>query len=423
MRILYVSQYFPPEMGAPAARVSQLACQWRRMGHDARVLTAFPHHPGGRIYPEYRERFRRGFLTEDYHGVPVYRTWLYPAANRGVVLRSAGYASFLVSAALRGWLLDFRPEIVIGTSPQLLCALAARWIARRHRARFVFEVRDLWPDSLVAVNAATPDALLYRTLDAVARFLYRRAWKIVVLTDEFRRILLERGIDPARLAVVKNGVDTGLFRPDCPAARRPELDGKFIVSYIGTLGMAHSVSTILDAAQLLSARPDIHFLIIGNGAEREHLLEQCRARRLDNLTFLGQQPWDAIPSHLTLSNAAIVHLARSPLFRTVLPSKMFEIMAAGRPLVLGVEGEAARLLDQAQAGLACEPQSPADLSRAIARLADDPALAARLGRNGRDYVVRHCSLPRRAAEYLEVLGAAPPASTPPAEPVHDLAHG
>jgi glycosyltransferase involved in cell wall biosynthesis len=206
---------------------------------------------------------------------------------------------------------------------------------------------------------------------------------------------------------VKNGVDTEMFRPDLPPADHPELAGKFVVSYIGTLGMAHSVSTILRAAELLRSRREIHFLIIGNGAERENLLRQWRESRLDNVTFLGQLPWREIPSHLTLSSAAIVHLARSPLFETVLPSKIFEIMAAGRPVVLGVRGESERLLNEAQAGVACEPESPERMSEAVSMLASDPALCRRLGQNGREYVVRHASYRQRAAEYLAALAPEP----------------
>jgi glycosyltransferase involved in cell wall biosynthesis len=409
MRILYVSQYFPPEMGAPSARVSQMSAHWRALGHDARVLTGFPHHPGGTVYPEFRRRFWKGFDTETSNGVPVYRTWLYPAPNRGTLRRSASYASFALSAALRGRRLDFHPEVVIGTSPQLLCAQAACWVARHHRARFVFEVRDLWPESLVAVKACAPDSLLYRSLDRIAARLYRDAWKTVVVTEEFRRRLLERGLEDSRLAVVKNGVDTEMFSPDVEPTRHPEWDGKFLVSYIGTLGMAHGVSTILRAAERLRARRDIHFLIIGNGAERDNLLRQWRDSRLDNVTFLGQLPWAAVPSYLALSDASIVHLMRDPLFETVLPSKIFEIMAVGRPVVLGVRGEAERLIDEAQAGLACEPESEGDLVAAVERLAADPALCRRLGQGGRQWVLRHASYKKRAAEYIEALSIQPSA--------------
>jgi glycosyltransferase involved in cell wall biosynthesis len=403
MRILYVSQYFPPEMGAPSVRVSELCRHFRARGHDARVLTGFPHHPGGAVYPGFRRRIWKGVETDDYHGVPVYRTWLYPAPNRGVVRRSASYATFLASAALRGALLRFRPEVVIGTSPQLLCAVAARWIARRHAARFVFEVRDLWPESLVAVKVCTESSVLYRALDRVARGLYREASKIIVVTEESRRALTGRGIPASRIGVVKGGVDTDRFHPGVPPANLPELNGKFVVSYLGTLGMAHSVGTILEAAELLRPCGEIHFLVAGNGAERARIVQMWREKRLSNVTILEQQPWELIPSYLALSGASIVHLARSPLFETVLPSKMFEIMAAARPVLLGVRGEAQRLLDEAQAGVACEPESAAELSRAVMRLAGDPELRRRLGENGRAYALSHASYQRRAAEYLEAL--------------------
>jgi glycosyltransferase involved in cell wall biosynthesis len=403
MRILYVSQYFPPEMGAPSVRVSQLSRHWRSMGHDARVLSGFPNHPGGEIYPGFERRFRKGFDYEHYQGVVVYRTWLYPAANRGSVRRSANYASFCLSAALRGCLLEFSPEVVIGTSPQLLCAQAASWIARRHASRFVFEVRDLWPESLAAVGACSPDSRLYRVLGRVADGLYKRAWKTVVVTDEFQRRLLARGLAPERVTVVKNGVDAGMFHPGIAPARHPELAGKFVVSYIGTLGMAHAISAVLQAAELLRDHAGIHFLIIGNGAERENLLREHRERNLGNVTFLDQQAWGAIPSYLALSNACLVHLARSPLFEMVLPSKMFEAMAAARPIILGVRGEAQHLLANAAAGIACEPESPAAIAGAVLRLSADRDLCRKLGENGRAYVLRHCSFERRAAEYISAM--------------------
>ena len=196
MRVLYVSQYFPPETAAPAVRISQLAKHWKRMGCDVRVLTGFPHHPHGKVPSEYRRRLRRGFFEEDWHGVPVYRTWLYPAANRGLVKRSLSYASFLLSARYRGRRLDFEPDVVIGSSPQLLAASAAASIAERFSARFVFEVRDLWPESLAAVGLCGSGSPLYRTLDGVARRLYEKAWRIVTTTEASREILIGRGHRP-----------------------------------------------------------------------------------------------------------------------------------------------------------------------------------------------------------------------------------
>ena len=407
MKALYVSQYFPPEIGAPAVRVSQMSAHWRAAGHDARVLTGFPNHPDGIVPPEYRPKLRRLVCTEDYRGVPVYRTWLYPAANKGVIGRSANYGSFMVSAALRGRSLGFRPDVVIGTSPQLLCPLAAASIARRFRARFVFEVRDLWPESLEAVGVCAKGSLPYRLLDRVAARLYKQAWKIVVVTETFRKELIERGVPPGKISVVTNGVDTDFFRPDVapPAelAANEGLRGKFIVSYIGTLGMAHGLDTLLDCAKLLLRRTEIQFLVIGTGADREHLQRRAAEEALANVTFSGPRPWGEIPGYLGASGACVVHLSRSPLFETVLPSKMFEVMAAGRPIVLGVEGEARRLLERARAGIAVEPENPLQMRDAIVALSENADLCQRYGASGREYARENCSYAARARDYWDVL--------------------
>ncbi|MDA1316088.1 MAG: glycosyltransferase family 4 protein [Acidobacteria bacterium] len=407
MKVLYVSQYFPPEIGAPAVRVFEMTSRWRAAGADARVLTGFPNHPDGIVPAAYRARFRRGVALEQYQGIPVYRTWLYPAANQGKYRRGANYLSFMLSAALRGMLLRFRPDVVIGTSPQLLCAVAASWVARRLRARFVMEVRDLWPESLEAVGVCSKDSRLYRTLDAVAANLYSKSWKVVGVTESFRQELRNRGVPDDKIAVVLNGVDTEFFRPDvAPAPEREALDelrGKFIVSYIGTHGMAHALETFLDAARLLADDERIQFLTVGGGARLADLKARGREMGLRNVTFLGPRPWAEMPGFLRASDVAVIHLSGSPLFRTVIPSKMFEVMAVGRPIVMGVKGEAAAILDKADAGLAITPESPEEMRDAVLRLFRDEQLRRRFGEHGRAYACEHASYEARARDYLACL--------------------
>ena len=398
MRILYVSQYFPPEIGAPAVRVSELARRWREWGHDVRVLTGFPNHPEGVVPPEYRSKLRRFVMEETWRGVPVYRTWLYPAPNRGVVRRSASFLSFGASAALRGALLGFHPEVVIGTSPQLLCAGAARLIAKRFGARFVFEVRDLWPESLFAVGAAEPSSLLYRGLASMANWLYKSADQIIAVTDSSRDEISSKGIPANKVAVVRNGVDVDAFSAEPPAR-----SGRFTVSYIGAIGMAHALETALDAAALLRHEPEIRFVFVGGGAQREALQRKAREANLENVEFRGPRPWTEIPQILSESDACLVHLAKTPLFETVLPSKMFEAMAAGRPIILGVRGEAQRLLEEAGAGLAIEPESAEQLRDAVMTLYRDRELSQTLGRSGRLYAKQEASYEARARHYLETL--------------------
>ena len=242
MRILYTSQYFPPEMGAPAARVSELSRHWAAMGHDITVLTGFPNHPTGVVPSEYRSRLRNLLYREECAGVHVERTWLWPLPNRKTIERILNYSSFCGSAALRGSFLS-RPDIVIGTSPQLLVGLSAWWISRAQSVPFVLEIRDLWPESLEAVGVSGQRSLMIRVLGGVARFLYRNCEHIVVVTDAFKdHLVREYSVPTEKISVIENGVETEMFTPDRDGvAVRAQLglQDKFVVSYIGTFGHAH----------------------------------------------------------------------------------------------------------------------------------------------------------------------------------------
>jgi glycosyltransferase involved in cell wall biosynthesis len=399
MRILYVSHYFPPEMGAPAGRVAGLARQWAQAGHEVHVLTGFPHHPTGVIPPEYRRAFRRGYLREDFHGVHVHRTWIFPAANRGKVRRSLNYLSFMLSAAVTGAMRLPRPDVIIATSPQLLCAAAGHVLARRFLAPLVMEVRDLWPESLVAVGASQHRSPLVKGLERLARVMYRRAAHVVTITEAQREAVMSAGVAGTRVSVVPNGVDAAFLQFD---GRRPDLS-RFMVTYIGTLGMAHKLETLLEAAAALRHEPGILFRIVGEGARRQALEAHARALNLQNVEFVGERPRDEVPRWIAESSACVVLLRQSPVFLTVVPSKMLEIMAVGRPILLGVEGEARALLERAGAGIAVPPENADALAQAILRLRRDPALARRCGESGRAFVQREFRREGLASRYLELL--------------------
>lgn len=403
MKILYVSHYFPPEMGAPAGRVAGLAREWAAAGHEVHVLTGFPHHPTGKIPFEYRRAFRRGFARENVHGVRVHRTWIFPAANSGKVRRSANYLSFMLSAAASGSVAVPRPDVVIATSPQLLCAAAGLLLAKRFGAPMVMEVRDLWPESLVAVGVSRHHSPLVSALERLARGLYRRASHVVTITEAQRRAVMGCGLPPERVTVIPNGVDSDFLAPRSAPAPR----GDFVATYIGTIGMAHHLETLLDAAALLREVPGMRFRIVGEGARRAALEEKARAMRLGNVEFCGQRPRGEVPQWIAGSDACLVLLRRSEVFLTVVPSKMLEIMAVGRPIVLGVEGEARALLERAGCGIGIEPQNAAALAAALLRLRDDAALARRLGESGRAFVEREFRRERLALRYLELLESFP----------------
>jgi glycosyltransferase involved in cell wall biosynthesis len=409
VKILYVSQYFPPEMGAPAARASELASHWAQAGHEISVLTGFPNHPTGVVPPEWRARLRRLTYHEKIGGADVFRTWLWPLPNRKAHERMRNYASFCLSAALRGLAIP-RPDVIIASSPQLLVGLAGWWIARARQLPFVFEVRDLWPESLAAVGVGNEDSLLYHALGSVAKFLYQRADRIVVVSPAFKAHLMRHWRVPAeKIAVVENGVETDLFSPaPAPAnlALRRELGAvdKFLVCYIGTMGNAHGLENLLDAAaQLRQQIPNVLFLLVGEGAEKERIKTLAQSRSLTNVSFLDQQPREKIPAFISASDACLVLLKKTDVFKTVIPTKMLEFMSCARPVILGVDGQARQIVEDAGAGLAIEPENPAALVRAIQQLSADRELCTILGQKGREHILRHFSRARTAEKYIDVL--------------------
>jgi len=408
VKILYVSQYFPPEMGAPAARVDELSRYWARDGHEVTVLTGFPNHPTGVVPPEYRKKFRRLVARDKTGGVKVIRTWLLPFPNRKTYERILNYSSFCFSAACTGIFTE-RPDVVIASSPQLLVGLSGWCVARRKGSRFVLEVRDLWPESLKAVGVGSEASLVYRALARIAGFLYRKADHIVVVTSAFKDHLVQHWrVAPEKISVVENGVEAELFSPRTESNLRMELcaEGKFVVSYVGTMGNAHGLQTVIEAAERLqSVAPQVLFLLVGEGAEKQQLVSMARSRGLTNLRLVDQQPRERIPAYICASDACLVLLKKSEIFKTVIPSKMLEFMACARPVILGVQGQAQQILENAQAGICIEPENSSALAQAVLRLADNEQLRETLGRNGRRHVLQNFSRRQSATAYIEVLSS------------------
>lgn len=407
MKILYISHYFPPETAAPAARVSELSRHWVRSGHEVTVLTGFPNHPSGVIPPEYRKHFRRGVHRESFDGVNVVRTWLLPFPNGKPRQRMLNFASFCASAAITGSFLS-RPDVLIATSPQLLVGLSGWWLSKLKRVPFVLEIRDLWPESLTAVGIGSQQSLLHRSLGATARFLYEAADHIVVVTPAFRQELIDKWQVPAeKLSVVQNGVETGLFSPqrfDPNLRQELHAENKFVVSYIGTLGLAHGLETLIAAAERLQQlAPEVVFVVIGDGAERQRIIELAQSKNLTNIRFVPPQKREKIPAYVCASDACLVLLKKSDVFETVIPTKMLEFMSCARPVILAVEGQARRIVENSRAGICVPPENVDALCGGILDLQRQPSLRAELGRNGREYIVQNLSRERTAAEYLDVL--------------------
>lgn len=401
MNILVLTHYYPPEVNAPASRMSEHARIWVEEGHAVTVVTCVPNHPTGRAYPGYRNKL---WQEETRDGVRVIRLWTWLAANEGFLPRIANYVSYLLSVFLWMWRLP-KADVVLSTSPQFFCGLAG-WLLKRRRRPWVLEIRDLWPESIVTVGAMQRGAAI-RAIEKIEAFAYRQADLVVSVTDGFVPHIRERrGNGP--IAVVKNGVDLTTFTsPDASAETEFRaahgLTGKFVAAYVGTHGMAHKLDTVLAAAETLRDRNDIAFLLVGDGAERERLVGEVAARGLSNIVMLGQQPKAAMPAIWAASDAALVLLRRVDTFKTVIPSKMFEAMAMRCPMILGVEGEAKALMEAGGAGIAITPESATELAAAVARLADDRGLAEQLGKSGHDFVMRAFDRSVLARRYLDEL--------------------
>ncbi len=383
MHILFLSDNFPPEVNAPASRTFEHCREWVAAGHSVTVVTCAPNFPHGKVFPGYRNRL---WQKEEMSGITVIRVWSYVTANEGFARRIADYVSYMVSAILAAPFVR-KADVVVGTSPQFFTAVAAYIVSRGKRIPFVFELRDLWPESIRAVGAMKDSAVL-DWLEKLELFLYRRADLIVSVTRSFRDDLQRRGIDPSKVAVVTNGIDAGRFQPrpkDLALVEKHGLQGKFVAGYIGTHGMAHGLGTILDAAAILKRHPDgdrFRLLLLGDGANKEALAARAREEGLDNVVFVDTVTKDEVVRYWSLLDAAIIHLKRTDLFRSVIPSKLFECMGMGIPVLHGVEGESAGIVERERVGIAFEPENAGELCRLLVELEQNHALREDMAANG-----------------------------------------
>ncbi|MCB8933285.1 MAG: glycosyltransferase family 4 protein [Fimbriimonadaceae bacterium] len=401
MRILFLTDNFPPETNAAATRVFERACYWARWGHEVTVLTSAPNFPEGRLHEGYRNRW---YQREKFEGLDVVRVKTLIAPNRGVRMRILDFMSYMASASVVGAFMR-RPDLIVATSPQFFCAVAGSNLAHLKRVPFVFELADLWPASIRAVGAIKNGPLL-RAVERLELRLYRRSSAVVALTDSFRKDLIQRGVPAEKIAVVRNGVDLSrhTVKPrSCDLAEQLGVKGKFVVGYIGTHGLAHDLGNVLDAAELTASRKDIAFLLVGNGADRARLVEEAQRRGLSNVVLMPAVPKSEVGEYSALCDLALVHLKNDPVFKTVIPSKMFEAMAYAKPiLMVSPHGEAAELLENSGAGVWVPAAEPAALAEQVIQLADDPLRRQVLSETSRQCAPRF-SRERQAREMADVL--------------------
>lgn len=403
MHILFLTDNFPPEVNAPASRTFEHCREWVREGHQVTVITCAPNFPKGRVFSGYKNRI---WQQETMAGIRVIRVWTYITANEGFARRTIDYLSYMVSGFLASLFVK-RVDIVVGTSPQFFTACAAFLVGLVKRVPWVFELRDIWPESIRAVGAMKKNTTI-SLLEKVEIFLYRRADAIVSVTQSFRNSLIHRGVAGAKIHVVLNGVDSAQFsprEPDIELIDRYGLEGKFVAGYIGTHGLAHGLDTLLDAAKMLKNSPDenrFRFIFLGDGARKESLVTRARDEELDNVIFLDSVPKDQVARYWSLLNVSVIHLKREKLFTTVIPSKIFECMSMEIPILHGVEGESADIVLKEDVGVLFEPENPTALIASLARLADDKSLHVRLKKNG-SVAARRYNRSAQARKMLKVL--------------------
>ncbi|MBN1260834.1 MAG: glycosyltransferase family 4 protein [Anaerolineae bacterium] len=408
MRVLYLSQYFPPEVGATQTRAYEMASGLVRAGHEVTVLTEAPNHPEGIIPPDYRGKL---WARENLNGIDVVRVWVKASPVKTLRTRLLFYISYMLNALLAGlFKARGRYDVIYATSPPLFVGGAALALSWLRRLPLVFEVRDLWPESAVALGELNNPRFV-RWASRLERACYRRARRIVVVTQGIYDRLRERGLPPEKLRLITNGANTDLFMPGpIDRAARRDLgiaEDTYVAVYTGLHGLIHGMDVILEAAQHFLDRgideQALLFLLIGSGVRKPYLVEKAASLNLTNVRFLDAQPESELPRFIKLADAGIATTAKMALTKGSLPVKMFSYMACGRPVLLAVDGEARALVEATETGLYTPPEDAGALVAALERLRADPELGRRMGRNGRRLVEARFSRQAQARDLVSLL--------------------
>lgn len=396
MKILFLTDNFPPEVNAPATRTLEHCREWVKAGHDVTVITCHPNYPIGKVYDGYRNCWKKKEVVE---GIKVIRVWTYITSNKGFFKRILDYISFSFTSFFAG--LFLKCDVIVATSPQFFTALSGRTLHFFKRKPWIMEVRDLWPDSIKSVGAMKEGVVL-RYFSKEEKWCYKSANRIVVVTDTFKKVISEKGIPAEKISVVKNGANLELFKP---RGKSPELvekyglDGKVVLGYVGTIGMAHKLDFLIDCVKGL---PGCKLMILGAGAEKEALVEKVANEKIDNVFFVDPVSKDKVADYVALQDLALVNLRRDPLFTTVIPSKIFETSAMHIPIMLGVDGEARSLVEKYGAGLFYEPEDKEDFLAKLNRLISDRELYAKC-QEGCDRLAKDFDRKRLAQDMLEAI--------------------
>lgn len=367
MKILFITDNFPPEVNAPATRTFEHCKEWVKKGDEVTVITCAPNFPKGKVYEGYKNKL---FQKEEIKGIKVIRVWSYISANEGFAKRIIDFLSFAFMAFWVG--LFKKTDVIIATSPQFFTTWTAETLATLKRKPWVFELRDIWPESIRAVGAISGDSKIFKFLEKIELRLYKRSSRVISVTESFKKNLIERGIDSKKVKVVINGANLERFskmEKDAALVEKYNLKGKFVAGYVGTHGMAHKLDFILNSWP--KNNPDFHLMLMGDGAEKSKLIVLAKALNITNISFIPSMLKEDVPAYLSLMDVSLVPLKKSELFKTVIPSKIFENSAMQIPILLGVEGESADIIQKYNAGLCFEPENKEDFLTKLNLLKED----------------------------------------------------
>src|SRR4030042_1169862 len=386
MRILYLSQYFPPEAGATQTRAYEMAKKWAQMGHKITILTEFPNHPSGVIPPSYKGKL---FERTNLEGIDVIRVWIKASPVKNFRNRMMFYISYMLNAIIAGlFLTRGKFDLIYASSPPLFVGGAAVVLGFLKRIPLVFEVRDLWPESAIALGELKSQIAI-SSATKLEEMCYRKAFQVVVVTQGIYDRLVQRGIPINKLFFIPNGANIELFT-FTPIGRervRREmgLEEKFIAIYAGIHGLAQGLDTILETARLIQSNPDIQILLIGDGPKKAELVSLAASYNLPNLALLPEKPREQIPDYLSAADVALIPLKKADIFKGALPSKIFDAWACERPVLLSIDGEARLVVESVQGGLFISPEDANKMAEALIYLKNAPFERQQMGENGLKY--------------------------------------
>jgi glycosyltransferase involved in cell wall biosynthesis len=402
MKIVVISHYFPPEIGAPSARISEMAKHWVDLGNEVHVVTCFPNHPTG-IVPEKYKGMK--YMYENLNGIHVHRNYVYATPNKGFIKKTLGHISFMFSSVFISMKKIKEADVIITSSPTFFSIFSGYWYSLRKKAAFVLEIRDLWPAAMIELGVMKK-GVITNILEKMELFFYRKSKKLIMVTKSFKENVVSRGINKDKVHVITNGVNQELFFPkgkNESIVSRYKLEGKFVISYVGAHGISQNLSTILKVAKKIEEDKDIHFLFIGEGAEKDKLKNIASEQGIRNVTFIDSQPKEMIPEFYNTSDLCLIPLKDIELFKTFIPSKMFEIMACGVPIVASLEGEAEDILNDSSAAEVVAPDNAEEIRNAIIKLKNNQYLYNKLKENGPVFVEQNYSRKKLAKNYLDII--------------------